>query len=135
MTDTHPSPAGAHPSPSPMRVDDGAFHRPPSVFRRWVSADGASGFPAVAGRYHLYVARACPWAHRTIIGRELMGLQEAISISFVDPIRDERGWCFSGNGYEDPVSRFRFLRQAYVATDPGYSDRVSVPVLWDRERG
>src|SRR5579862_889388 len=129
MTDTHPSPAGAHPSPSPMRVDDGAFHRPPSVFRRWVSADGASGFPAVAGRYHLYVARACPWAHRTIIGRELMGLQEAISISFVDPIRDDRGWAFSAPGrYEDPVNGFDFLAEAYRTADPKFQDRVTVPV-------
>jgi putative glutathione S-transferase len=91
---------------------------------------------AEPGRYHLYVCRACPWAHRTIIGRELMGLQDAISISFVDPIRDERGWAFTEPGrYEDPVNGFRFLSQAYVATDPSYDRHVSVPVLWDRETG
>ncbi len=117
------------------RSEDGAFHRQRSRFRRWVSADSSTGLPAVAGRYHLYVARACPWAHRTIIARELMGLQKAISISFVDPIRDDRGWRFSGGGYTDPVNGFAFLREAYTATDPEFGDRVSVPVLWDREQG
>jgi putative glutathione S-transferase len=116
-------------------ADDGSFVRQDSRFRGWVTADGSSGFPAQPGRYHLYVARACPWAHRTIIGRMLMGLDDAISISFVDPIRDDRGWRFSGNGYEDPVNDFAFLGQAYHATDPDYADRVSVPVLWDREEG
>jgi len=114
---------------------DGAFHRPPSRFRRWVSSDGSTPYPAVSGRYHLYVARACPWAHRTIIGRMLMGLEEAIGISFVSPLRDERGWRFAGEGYEDPVNGFAYLSQAYDATDPRYDGRVSVPVLWDRERG
>jgi putative glutathione S-transferase len=115
--------------------DDGSFRRQDSRFRHWVRPGDAGEFPARAGRYHLYVARACPWAHRTIIGRELMGLQDAISISFVDPIRDERGWRFSGGDYEDPVNGFEYLSQAYLATQPGYPDRVSVPVLWDRERG
>ena len=117
---------------SPSLTADGAFRRPESRFRRWVTADGSSGFPLESGRYHLYVARACPWAHRTIIGRRLMGLEEAIGISFVDPVRDERGWAFSGNGYSDPTNRFQFLREAYVATDPSYDARVNVPVLWDR---
>jgi putative glutathione S-transferase len=122
-------------SPNRESGDDGAFRRQESRFRHWVSADGSSGFAPVAGRYHLYVARACPWAHRTIIGRRLMGLEAAISISFVDPIRDERGWAFTGDRYEDPVNGFEFLAQAYEATDPAFEDRVSVPVLWDRERG
>src|SRR5579875_1126208 len=85
--------------------DDGSFRRQDSRFRRWV---GEPGLPAQAGRYHLYVARACPWAHRTIIARELMGLQDAIGISFVDPIRDERGWRFSGGEYVDAVNGFEF---------------------------
>ena len=110
------------------------FRRPPSRFRRWVSTDGSTPYPALAGRYHLYVARACPWAHRTIIGRMLMGLEQAISISFIDPLRDERGWRFSGEGYKDPVNGFEFLSEAYAATDPSYDGRFSVPVLWDRER-
>jgi putative glutathione S-transferase len=116
-------------------ADDGSFRRQASRFRRWVTTDGSSEFPAVNGRYHLYVARACPWAHRTIIGRALMGLEDTISISFVDPIRDERGWRFSGDGYTDPVNGFAFLGEAYTATARDYEARVSVPVLWDRERG
>ena len=115
--------------------DDGSFRRQPSRFRGWVTADGSSGFAPVAGRYHLYVCRACPWAHRTIIACRLMGLEGVVSISFVDPIRDERGWAFTGEGYEDPVNGFAFLAQAYEATEPGFDERVSVPVLWDRERG
>jgi putative glutathione S-transferase len=115
--------------------EDGAFRRQESRFRERVTADGSSGFAPVAGRYHLYVARACPWAHRTIIGRRLMGLEAAISISFVDPIRDQRGWAFTGGRYEDPVNGFAFLAEAYAATEAGFEDRVSVPVLWDRQHG
>jgi putative glutathione S-transferase len=115
---------------------DGAFVRQASRFRQWVTADGSSGFSPEPGRYHLYVCRACPWAHRTIIGRALMGLEEAISISFVDPIRDSRGWAFTTPGrYEDPVNGFDFLADAYHAVDPEFSDRVTVPVLWDRNTG
>jgi putative glutathione S-transferase len=115
--------------------DDGSFRRQDSVFRNWVTADGSSGFPPVAGRYHLYVARACPWAHRTLIGRALMGLESAIDVSYVDPLRDSQGWRFSGGEYTDSVNGFAFLSQAYAATDPDYKARVSVPVLWDKERG
>ena len=114
---------------------DGAFERQADAFDYWVRADGSSDFPAVAGRYHLYVSLACPWAHRTIIGRALMGLEQAISISFVDPIRDDRGWAFTAPGrYEDPLNGFKFLSEAYLAADPGFTDRVTVPVLWDRQR-
>ena len=116
-------------------ADDGSFQRQESQFRRWVSADAGAEFPSVAGRYHLYVARACPWAHRTIIARRLMGLEDAIGISFVDPIRDERGWAFTGGRYVDDVSGFAFLSEAYIATDPAYEARVTVPVLWDKESG
>ena len=116
-------------------ADDGSFRRQESQFRRWVSDEPGARFPAVAGRYHLYVARACPWAHRTIIARMLMGLEEAIGISFVDPIRDQRGWAFTGGGYVDTVNGFELLSQAYIATDPAYEARVTVPVLWDKETG
>jgi glutathionyl-hydroquinone reductase len=116
-------------------ADDGSFRRQESRFRRWVSSEPGAEFPLAGGRYHLYVARACPWAHRTIIARRLMGLEDAIGLSFVDPIRDERGWAFSGGDFVDPVNGFGFLSEAYVATDPGYEARVSVPVLWDRQTG
>jgi glutathionyl-hydroquinone reductase len=112
--------------------DDGAFHRQDSTFRGWVVDDPAAPFPLQAGRYHLYVARACPWAHRTIIGRRLMGLEDAIGISFLDPVRDDRSWAFTGGEYVDPVNGFAFLREAYQASEPGYDLRVTVPVLWDR---
>jgi glutathionyl-hydroquinone reductase len=111
----------------------GRFNRPRATFREWVSDDGSTPYPAVAGRYHLYVSWACPWAHRTIIGRMLKGLEDVIGLSVVDPIRDERGWAFTGGEYSDPVNGFRFLGQAYAANDPGYDDRLSVPVLWDTE--
>ena len=115
-------------------ADDGSFKRQASTFRSWVSDDGSAEFPVAAGRYHLYVARACPWAHRTLIGRMLMGLEDAISVSYVNPLRDERGWAFTGDGFDDPVNGFRFLSEAYDAADPEYAARVSVPVLWDKER-
>src|ERR1700727_2485361 len=110
--------------------DDGSFKRQASIFREFVSDDG--DFPVQTGRYHLYVARACPWAHRTLIGRALMGLEAAISVSYVDPIRDERGWCFSGDGYVDPINGFGYLSEAYLKVEPDYADRVTVPVLWDK---
>ncbi len=110
---------------------DGSFERQASAFRGWVTADGSSGFAPERGRYHLYVARACPWAHRTLIGRALMGLENAIAVSYLDPLRDRRGWAFTGGGYEDPVNDWQFLSEAYTATDPDYDARVTVPVLWD----
>jgi putative glutathione S-transferase len=115
--------------------DDGSFRRQESTFRSFVSADGSTEFPVQAGRYHLYVARACPWAHRTLIGRRLMGLEQAISVSFVNPLRDERGWAFTGGDYVDPINGFRYLSEAYDAADPDYDARVSVPVLWDSDAG
>ncbi|HEY8320769.1 MAG TPA: glutathione S-transferase family protein [Candidatus Baltobacteraceae bacterium] len=109
---------------------DGQFERQGDAFTDWVTADGSSGFPAEAGRYHLYVSLACPWAHRTIIVRKLERLEDAIGMTVVDPIRDERGWRF----FEpDPVNGFRYLSEAYRATDPAYRGRVTVPVLWDKQ--
>jgi putative glutathione S-transferase len=111
----------------------GEFIRQPDAFRDVVTADGRSGFPAEAGRYHLYVSWACPWAHRTIIVRTLKRLESVIGMTVVDPIRDERGWAFrEGPGHSpDPVNGFAFLREAYQATDARYAGRVTVPVLWD----
>jgi putative glutathione S-transferase len=98
-----------------------------------VTEDGSSGYPAALGRYHLYVSLACPWAHRTIIVRKLKKLDEVIGMTVVDPIRDERGWAFrDGPGHStDSINGFRFLSEAYAATDPNYRGRVTVPVLWD----
>jgi glutathionyl-hydroquinone reductase len=114
---------------------DGSFVRPLYRFTGRISADGASGYPAEPGRYHFYVSLACPWAHRSVIVRALMGLTDVVSLSVVDPVRDGRGWAFrEGPGYTpDPVNGFSFLREAYEATEPGYDGHVSVPVLWDRQ--
>jgi len=115
----------------------GEFVRAAYPFRGRISADGASGYPAAAGRYHLYISWACPWAQRCAIVRKLLGLEDAISLSAVDPVRDGRGWAFrEGDGYGlDPVNGFAFLREAYEATEPGYAGHISVPVLWDRQAG
>jgi len=115
----------------------GAFVRQEYTIRDRITADGSSGFPAEAGRYHLYVSLACPWAHRSIIVRRVLGLESVISLSVVDPVRDERGWAFrSGPGYTpDPVNGFAFLSEAYLRTDPTYTGRYTVPCLWDRVSG
>ena len=115
----------------------GRFVRQASRFRDTVTADGSSGFPAEPGRYHLYVSLACPWAHRTIIVRRLKGLEDVISMSVVDPVRDERGWRFTEGRRHGPdtLNGFRFLSEAYLRSDPGFEGRVTVPVLWDRETG
>lgn len=114
-------------------TEEGEFKRQPDAFRGWVTEDGSSGYPAARGRYHLYVSLACPWAHRTIILRKLKKLEEVIGMTVVDPIRDEHGWAFrDGPGHvTDPINGFRFLSEAYTATDPTYRGRVTVPVLWD----
>ena len=112
----------------------GRLQRQPNAFKGRVTADGSSGFPAEPGRYHLYVSLACPWAHRSIITRRLLGLEDAISLSVVDPVRDEQGWAFN-EGYEDPVNGFRFLSEAYLRSDPTFEGRYTVPTLWDREQG
>ena len=113
----------------------GEFVRAAYPFQDRITADGSSGYLAEPGRYHLYISWACPWATRTAIVRELLGLQEVISLSAVDPVRDGRGWAFrEGDGYElDPVNGFALLREAYEATEPGFDGHVSVPVLWDRK--
>jgi putative glutathione S-transferase len=115
--------------------ESGEFQRQEDAFREWISADGSTPYPAVAGRYHLYVSLACPWASRTVIVRKLKGLEEAIGMTVVDPVRDERGWAFrDGPGYStDPINGFKFLSEAYAATDSNYDGRVTVPVLWDKE--
>src|ERR1700730_18476670 len=107
--------------------ESGEFQRQEDAFREWISADGSTPYPAVAGRYHLYISLACPWASRTLIVRNLLGLQDAIGVTVVDPIRDERGWAFrDGLGYShDPINGFHFLSEAYEATDPHFHGRVT----------
>jgi len=115
----------------------GAFVRQAYTIRDRITADGSSGFRAEAGRYHLYVSLACPWAHRAIIVRGLLGLDRVITMSVVDPIRDGRGWAFrEGPGHgRDPICGFEFLSEAYLRTDPSFKGRYTVPCLWDRVTG
>jgi glutathionyl-hydroquinone reductase len=111
------------------------FVRPPTSFRDKISKEPEAKFPAVAGRYHLYVSLACPWAHRTLIVRKLKNLEDAISVSVVSPLMNENGWEFSEypGSTPDPLYNSNFMYQIYVKADPTYSGRVSVPVLWDKE--
>ena len=113
------------------------FARPAYPFQGRITADGSSGYPAEAGRYHLYISWACPWAQRSAIVRKLLGLEDVISLSVVDPVRDGRGWAFrEGRGHGlDPVNGFALLSEAYEATEPGYGGHISVPVLWDKQTG
>lgn len=133
--------AGMSGTPAPPfpkeHAQDGSFQRQISRFRDWVQAEPNAAYPAVAGRYHLYVSLACPWAHRTIIYRRLKGLEDAISMTIVDPERDERGWAIAdGPGNTpDPVNGFAFLSEAYERSAPGFGGRVTVPVLWDTVTG
>jgi glutathionyl-hydroquinone reductase len=115
--------------------EEGEFNRQDDAFRDWVKADGSTPYSPAAGRYHLYVSFACPWAHRTLIVRQLKGLEEAVGFTAVDPVRDERGWAFrDGPGFSrDPINGFQFLSEAYRASDPKFRGRWTVPVLWDRQ--
>lgn len=113
----------------------GGFERQEDAFRNWVGEDPASPHPLARGRYHLYVSLACPWASRALLVRDLKRLQEAVGVTIVDPIRDERGWAFRLDPNErDPLTGFRFLQEAYRATEPNFHGRVTVPVLWDKEK-
>src|SRR3954471_6592852 len=104
----------------------GRFVRQHSRFREWV------GERPQPGRYHLYVSLACPWASRTVIVRQLMGLEQVLPMTVLDPVRDERGWRFCPDE-PDPVNGFTFLSEAYKLNDPDFDDRVTVPVLFDVE--
>ena len=124
----------------------GEFVRGATGFHDWVAADGSGEFPAAPGRYRLYVSYACPWASRAVMVRRMKGLEDVVSMSVVDPIRDRRGWAFPaeqqlgpdeagglpGPG-PDPVNGFRYLAEAYRRADADFAGHVSVPVLWDNE--
>lgn len=119
----------------------GRFVRTTAQFRNWITADGSAGptgeagFKAEAGRYHLYVSLACPWASRTLMMRTLKGLENMISVSVVHPLMLENGWTFEeGDGViADPVFNARYLHEIYTQVDPSYTGRVTVPVLFDKK--
>ncbi len=119
---------------SAMQNKKGEFVRSESLLRSFVTADGSSGYPAEAGRYHLFLAHNCPWAHRTLICRNLKGLDGTIGASIADPRRDGEGWWY-GEGLDDfqPSGGRLHLHRFYAAANGGYSGRVTTPVLWDRE--
>jgi putative glutathione S-transferase len=112
----------------------GDFIRDDTKFRSAVTADGSSGFPADAGRYHLYVSLACPWAHRTLITRQLKGLESAVGVSVVHPHMGEQGWEFAEfpGSTPDAVHGATYLYEVYQRAKHDYTGRVTVPVLWDR---
>jgi len=120
----------------------GRFVRTEAQFRNWITADGSAGpsgtggFKAEAGRYHLYVSLACPWAHRTLIFRKLKGLESMISVSVVNPLMVKNGWTFEPDEgvIADPLHHARYLHQVYTAAQPDYSGRVTVPLLWDKQQ-
>ena len=120
---------------------DGAFQREQAKRRNWVTADGRpgpsgeGGFKAEAGRYHLYVSLACPWAHRTLIVRKLKGLESLIDVSVVSWLMRENGWTFDKQtgSSGDPLDGHTFMYQRYLADTPNYTGRVTVPVLWDKK--
>lgn len=120
---------------------DGRFKRESAKRRNWITADGKagpngdSGFKAEAGRYHLYVCLACPWAHRTLIFRQLKGLESLIDVSVVSWLMRENGWTFDKitGSSGDKLDGLEFLHQRYTRDDPQYSGRVTVPVLWDKQ--
>ena len=114
----------------------GNFVRRDGQFRNWITSDGSSPFQAEAGRYHLYVSAACPWAHRTLIFRSLKKLNDIVSLSIVDPFMTDEGWYFSNGAgcVPDTVNGCDLLRDVYLKADPATTTRVTVPVLWDKQR-
>lgn len=123
------------------KSNDGAFKRSAAQFRNWITPDGSAGpsgrdgFKADSERYHLYVSHACPWAHRTLIFRELKGLTDHIDVSVVHPDMLDQGWTFETDDHGatgDPLFGAEFAHQIYTRADPNYSGRVTVPILWDK---
>ena len=126
----------------------GQFKRPESVFRNWITPDGKpgpsgeGGFAAAPGRYHLYVSLACPWAHRALIFRKLKGLEEVLGVAVVDPYMGPRGWAFGAPGGSirsgstaDEINGAHYLYEIYAKARSDFTGRVTVPVLWDKQRG
>ena len=123
--------------PIDTKSTGGKFVRSAAQFRNWITADGSSDFPAESGRYHLYVSYACPWAHRTLIFRELKGLTDHITVSAVHPDMLNHGWTFETDNQGatgDTLYGLDFSHQIYTRADPTYSGRVTVPILWDKQQ-
>lgn len=120
--------------PFAPETENGAFRREERTFRHWITADGASGFPAEPGRYHLYVSYGCPWAHRTLIVRTLKRLNAVVSVSVVEPVIGPQGWAFgdTARGTADTLYGHRYLHELYTRAQPSFTGIVTVPVLWDR---
>jgi glutathionyl-hydroquinone reductase len=122
------------------KTKDGEFIRDDTQYRHWVTEDGHAGptgeggFVAESGRYHLFVSLACPWAHRTLIFRNLKNLQAHIGVTAVDPKMLEHGWVFSEDSQDNPLPALRYLHQLYTRVKHDYTGRVTVPVLWDKQR-
>lgn len=129
--------------PVQAKDEKGGFVRQISTFRNWVTPDGSAGptgtggFAAEMGRYHLYVALICPWASRTLIGRKLKGLEDAISISVVEPALSKQGWHFGDypGATVDHVNDATYLHEIYTKADPHMNGRATVPLLWDKKTG
>ncbi|WP_290814071.1 glutathione S-transferase family protein [Halovivax sp.] len=120
----------------PTAGEDGSFQRQETSFRNRIEDDSGTRFPPEPGRYHLYVSYACPWAHRTLITRKLLDLEDAITVSVVDPFRGEDGWQFTPEKEgctRDHVHGADYLRELYVRAAPDATGRVTVPVLWDTQ--
>jgi len=119
--------------------EEGGFVRDQSAFRNWISVDGATGFKAEAGRYHLYVALICPWACRTLMARTLKGLDHVVSVTVVDPRLTDRVWRFGGDAQSlsgsqaDPLYQHDYVYQLYLQAKADYTGQVTVPVLWDKK--
>ena len=123
---------------------DGRFQRGTALFRNWITVDGSAGpsgvagFKAEKGRYHLYAALNCPWAHRTLIYRNLKQLEDVVSLSLVKPLRTDQGWVFDADSdtsrFTDNLYAATALHQLYSKADPAYSGRVTVPILWDKQQ-
>ena len=121
----------------PHTNEDGEFDRVTTSFRDWIRDEPSADFQPEAGRYHLYVARNCPWAHGAALTRRLTGLTDAVTMDVVDPVREDEGWEFTPEKEgctPDTVNGADYLREVYVKADPEFTGRVTVPVLWDRER-
>lgn len=120
--------------PGPGTTKNGAYERAKSTLRDWITPGGP--FTPDPGRYHLFVAWNCPWAHRTLLVRAILGLQDAISVSIAKPRRTDQGWVFDANGeFADPELAAAAMREVYARQRPAYTGRITVPVLWDKQTG